>query len=173
VIHITEVAADKAALQIADVMDDKGGQWLVNSVDDEGYIMARVGSPFANRLQRSGATLAGPFNARWKIVFIAADLQEAKCVGNIKIARKAETAARRMYRGKTIRRSRNTVMMHVALALSASPLTSDAIAERIGVDEQAVRNALRRLMHVGTVRRGRKVPDGGVGGVRSLYEAVA
>jgi len=168
-IQITETVADKAALQIADVMDDKGGEWIVNPVEDEGYVMARVGSPFANRLQRSGASLAGPFNARWKIVFIAADLQDAKCTGNVKIARKAATAARRMYRTTKTPRSRNTVMMHVALALAARPLTSDVIAERIGVSEQAVRNALRRLMRGGTG----KVPDGGRGGVRSLYEAIA
>lgn len=166
-IQIKEVAADKAALLIADVMDDKGGEWIVNCVDDEGYIMARVGSRYAGMLERSGATLAGPFNARWKIVFIAADLQETKPSGNARIARKAETAARRMYRTKSRPRSRSTVMMHVALALAEQPMSADVIAERIGTDQQTVRNALRRMMHGGMVRRGRKV------GIRSMYEAVA
>lgn len=153
-------------------MDAQGGEWIVNAVDDEGYIMARVGSIYAGMLQRSGSpSLAGPFSARWKIVFIAADLQEAKSQHSAKMARKVETAARRLYRSKKVRRSRNTVMMHVTMALAPKPITSDVIAEKIGVDEQCVRNALRRLMRGGTVRRGRNVLVGGR--ARPLYEAVA
>lgn len=173
-IQIKETCARKAALEIADVMDAQGGEWIVNAIDDEGYIMARVGSRYAGMLERSGSpSLAGPFNARWKVLFIANDLQEAKGAGNVKLARKVETASRRMYRSKTNRRSRNTVMMHVAMVLAKQPLSTDALAEKVGVDEQAIRNALRRLVHTGRVQRGRKVADQRRGGVRWLYEALA
>jgi len=62
-IHITTIAPEQAAVEIMKHMDFHGGQWIVNAVEDEGYIMAKVGTLCGKRLSRScSPSLCGPFS---------------------------------------------------------------------------------------------------------------
>jgi hypothetical protein len=145
VIHITEVAADKAALAIADLCDDKGGEWLVNAVDDEGFVAARVGYPAGRRLARSGSpNIAGPFNARWRISVIAADLAAAQEAGRPVHA--VDTSSR-------IRKpqSRYELMTRILEMLSTRQCSMSDITQATGADVEAVRPALSRLKQSGEI----------------------
>lgn len=168
-VHITDEAADRAAHLILASMLQHGGEWLVNPVEEEGYVMARVGTPFADRLQRSGATFVGPVDARWDAAFIEADLIEAKHGENGATKRKIRAAAKRIYRGRKIKRTRRTILSFVLQALTDKPLTADAVAEHVGISEQAAKNAIRRLKRSGRIRIG----GTGSSNRRVLYEAAA
>jgi len=62
-IHITTTAPEQAAVEIMRHMESHGGQWIVNAVEDEGYVMARVGTLCGKRLNRScSPSLCGPFS---------------------------------------------------------------------------------------------------------------
>jgi hypothetical protein len=52
-IHITTTAPEQAALQILNHMQNHGGEWIVNAVAGEGYILAS--GVHAKQLLRSGA----------------------------------------------------------------------------------------------------------------------
>lgn len=60
--HITTNAPELAAREIMQHMESNGGEWIVNAVEKEGYILAR--GPYAKQLLRSGSrTLVGPIDA--------------------------------------------------------------------------------------------------------------
>jgi hypothetical protein len=156
-IHITEVAADKAALQIADVMGAKGGEWLVNSVDDEGYVMARVGSPFAKQLERSGSpALVGPFSAAWKLSYIAGDLRDAQRLDSEVDTQPPVPEA---------------ITAKMAKVLRNGPITVVEAANMLGMPQRTALTVIVRLVGRGMARRTGKVVTGRSGRNPCLYEA--
>jgi hypothetical protein len=62
-IHITTTATEQAAREIMRHMESHGGEWIVNAVEDEGYVIAKVGTLEGKRLSRSfSPSLCGPFS---------------------------------------------------------------------------------------------------------------
>ena len=144
-IQISEVAPDKAALAIADVLDSEGGRWLVNAVEDEGFVMARVGTLEGKRLERSGSpNLAGPFGTLWRISYIAADLAAAQKAG--RRVRAIETAPRNRKPRSRVELIARIVDMLGVRSRGASDLARDA-----GVSVETLHKALRRLKESGEV----------------------
>ena len=142
-IQISEVAPDKAALKIADLCDERGGQWIVNAVEDEGFVAARVGYPFAQRLERSGSpNLTGPFNARWRVCDIAAHLAAAQVAG-----RSVRVITPRTCKPKT----RFELMDRIAALLSDHAHRVTDMERATGASAFSIRAALRRMKESGDV----------------------
>ena len=156
-IQIKETEPGRAAHEIADAMAAHGGEWIVNAIDDEGYIMARVGSRYAGMLQRSGSpTLAGPFNARWKLSFIAGDLRDAKRQGSpIDTQPPVDSSA----------------VAKMAKVLRNGPMTAVAAANILGMHKRTALTVITRLVGRGMARRTGKVVTGRSGRNPCLYEA--
>ena len=144
-IQISEVAPDKAALKIADLCDERGGQWIVNAVEDEGFVAARVGYPFAQRLERNGSpNLAGPFNSRWLVCNIAADLAAAQVAGR---SLRVVTSRDRTRKPKT----RLELMDLIAALLSDHAHRVTDMERATGASAFSIRAALRRMKESGDV----------------------
>jgi hypothetical protein len=78
-IHITTNAPHKAAREIMQHMESYGGEWIVNAVEDEGYIMARVGTLDGKRLGRSlSPALCGPFGCVTDLGMLSGELCVAR-----------------------------------------------------------------------------------------------
>jgi Uncharacterized conserved protein len=143
VIQVSEVAPDKAALAIADVLDSEGGRWLVNAVEDEGFVMARVGTLEGKRLERSGSpNLAGPFGTLWRISYIAADLAAAQKAGQ-----RVRVITPRIRAPK----SRYELIERIVALLGVRQRAASDLAQATGTSVDTVRKALRRLKQSGEV----------------------
>lgn len=146
-ICIHELAADKAALVIAGLCSEKGGEWLVNAVEDEGFVAARIGSPGGGRLARSGSPhLAGPFNARWSLHVIAADLADARSAGE------RSDASRR----KEVSRFRADLLTKIVRLLGTGEKRVADLANATGVCAWTVRSALAMLKRGGEITKRRR-----------------
>lgn len=162
-IHITEISADKAALQIADVMDERGGQWLVNAVDDEGYIMAREGSRYGKSLARSGSpSLTGPFDARCKVSYITDDLTEAKACGLRRVSQS---------RVNPDSVAGNVLFRRMAAMLQDGPTTATTAAKALGITPKMASITICKLVGRGLATRAGKTRTGLSGRPHFLYEA--
>lgn len=146
-IQVSEVAADKAALQIADVLDSEGGRWLVNAVEDEGFVMARVGTLECKRLERSGSpNLAGPFDARWLIAYIAEELRAAQMAGRYVRAVEVTPRSRKP-------KSRVELIARILDMLTTGE-KGVAYMERVtGASNWTIRATLSRLVRAGEVAK--------------------
>lgn len=81
-IHITTIAPESAAVEIMEHMQARGGEWIVNAVEDEGYVMARVGTLDGKRLERSlSPCLVGPFSSAWSLACVESDLKLSRAIG--------------------------------------------------------------------------------------------
>ncbi|TPG50173.1 hypothetical protein EAH75_01360 [Rhodanobacter glycinis] len=156
-IQIKETGPYRAAHEIAGVMIAQGGEWIVNAIDDEGYIMARVGSRYADMLQRSGSpSLVGPFNAKWKLSFIAGDLRDAQRLGGVVDTQAPADQA-------------TTVKM--AKVLRDGPMTVVAAANILGLHQRTALTVITGLVRRGMARRTGKAVTGRSGRNPCLYEA--
>ena len=156
-IQIKETEPGLAAHEIADVMAAQGGEWYVNAIDDEGYIMARMGSRYAGMLQRSGSpSLVGPLNAGWKLSFIAGDLGDAKRLSGAVDTQPPVNEA-------------TTVKM--AKVLRNGPMTVVAAANILGLPKRTALTVITRLVGRGMAKRTGKVVTGRSGRNPCLYEA--
>ena len=78
--HIITNAPELAAREIMQHMESHGGEWIVNAVEDEGYVMAKVGTLPGKRLSRScSPSLCGPFST---------DTSIDELEGRIRVARR-------------------------------------------------------------------------------------
>lgn len=164
-IQIKETEPFRAAQEIAQVMQERGGEWYVNAIEDEGYLMALFGSPDGGRMERSGSpSLSGPFSARWSLPMIAADLRESKEASQFAPTERKQIAIQAMNN----RAGRNERRKMVRLALSQSPRTASELAQLLCIDVETSRNTLRKMASVGIVRRARKKSNRGI-----VYELAA
>src|SRR5690242_1324317 len=90
--HITTDAPAEAAAILMAHMREHGGEWIVNAMQKEGFMAARVGTFAGRSLERSlSPCLCGPFSAKWDLGFIEADMREANEIG---YSQKASAAGR-------------------------------------------------------------------------------
>lgn len=156
-IQIKETEPGRAAHEIAAVMDAQGGEWIVNAVDDEGYIMARVGSIYAGMLQRSGSpSLVGPFNAGWKLSYIASDLRDARNLDTVTDTQPPVNEA---------------VTVKMAKVLRNGPMTVVNAANILGMPKRTALTVIVRLVNRGMARRTGMIVTGRAGRNPCLYEA--
>lgn len=157
-IQIKEIEPGRAAHEIADVISAQGGEWYVNAIDDEGYIMARIGSRYADMLQRSGSpSLVGPFSAGWKLSFIASDLRDARSLDSTAVDTQPPTDS--------------AITVKMAKVLRNGPMTVVAAANMLGMPKRTALTVIIRLVGRGMAKRTGKVVTGRSGRNPCLYEA--
>lgn len=156
-IHVPQMKTDLAALDVLGWIDRYGGEWIVNAVEDEGFIMARMGTMDAERLERSGSdSLCGVFDSSSEPESVAADLLAG---------REAPKKPRRaMVRGTTER---------VIEALRLGEATSTELAKRIGIEENVVQTTMSRLEKKYVVRKTGKMRQNKRGAKPAHVYAVA
>lgn len=68
-----------AAAQILMTIMKEGGYWWVHADEDEGFRMARLDTPYGDRLAKSGSpSLAGPFSRDTDLVTLSSELHKAQ-----------------------------------------------------------------------------------------------
>jgi hypothetical protein len=161
-IQIKEIDPAKASLIIADELRERGGEWYVNAIDAEGFIMARMGSRYADMLLRSGSpALAGPFNDKWKLSFIASDLREAQALSRYIKPRPVDS----------LPITEDSAAARMAKLLQRGPMTAVAAANILGIHRRTALTAICRLVNRGMARSSGRVVNGGSGRNPYLYEA--
>lgn len=148
-IHITTDAPAEAAATLMAHMREQGGEWIVNAMQKEGFMAARVGTFAGQSLERSlSPCLCGPFNARWSLGVIEDDMREANEIGyGMKTS-----AAGRSKRG----RPRHTGKpqgdeIAVVEILREKPMAAATVAERAGWKTKKAADLLRKLLDRGCV----------------------
>lgn len=166
-IHITTIAPESAAVEIMAHMQRHGGEWIVNAVEDEGYVMARVGTLDGKRLSRScSPSLCGPFSA-------ATTIDELE--GRARIARRISLS------GKSASSQREPAerdddwvspTRRAEEMLEDGPVKISDLVEVIGISRGAAHKLMYRLMESKRAKVLSEVPTGiGNGTVRTYGKA--
>jgi len=171
-IHITTIAPAEAAAILMAHMREQGGEWIVNAMQKEGFMAARVGTFAGRSLERSLSTcLCGPFSDRWSLEFIEADMRDANEIG---YGLKTSAAGRsKPGRPRNDGEPRGDEV-HVVEILRERPLAIVPIAEMLGWKPKKVADhirSLRRRDHV--VLAWREITPGSQNIERHVYKAVA
>ena len=151
-IHITETAPEKAAREVIRFAREHGGEWFANALEDDGYLIARVGTLDGKRLERSfSPCLCGPFSAEWSRPAIASDLRYARAVSLAVAAGQPIPEAHKSNRGRPPKGSRPRV--EIALdKLKDKSMTIGELASALSVGRAAARNYVFKLMHGEQIR---------------------
>lgn len=146
--HITDKSSNVGATGILALIAEHGGEWIVNAVDNEGYIVMRDGTSYAAQLRRSGSpNLCGPFRAGDSYDTIKTALRAARTV---------EWSPRK-------EPPMGGLKLEAFEALAGGEMSSVEIAARINANAQSVSRALRELAasrHVRRVGFRRRIPTG-------------
>ena len=143
-----------AAAQILMTIMKEGGYWWVHADEDEGFRMARLGTPYGDRLAKSGSpSLAGPFGRDTDLVTLIDELHKAQRAEYVKNVFKPYPIL-----GKArLIELRQTIMD----ALEDQPMTVHQMADLCGTTTFEVATAINPLR-----KYGRIVPQGNVVAVR-------
>ena len=142
-IHITTIAPEAAAVEIMEHMQARGGEWIVNAVEDEGYVMARVGTLDGKRLERSmSPCLCGPFSAAWSMRVIRKDLKDARDGGKrIKYSKHEHVEQIHFRPGRPPTGAVSAPAM-VLKSLSSGAKTARELASELGIKHKSARRAV-------------------------------
>lgn len=142
-IHITTDAPEEAANLLMAHMREHGGQWIVNAMQKEGFMAARVGTAAAKSLERSfSPCLCGPFNDRWSAEYIEADMREANEIG---YGMKSSEAGRSKAGRPKLDGPPRGDEVAVVEVLRERPLAAEPIAQRLGWKTKKVADHIRNL----------------------------
>lgn len=137
--QITDKSSDVAAEAILGLIAKHGGNWIVNAIGGDGYIVMLDGTAYAAQLKRSGSPcLCGPFG-------------EGKDHDDIKAAL---IAARGGERTKPRKEHIMTgIKARICAELRLRKLSAVEVAERVKGDKDSVRIALNKLVKQKRVRK--------------------
>jgi hypothetical protein len=171
-IHITTVAPEEAAIEIMQHMESRGGEWIVNAVEDEGYVMARIGTLDGKRLERSlSPCLCGPFDARWSLATMTIDLRAARAIGyGVKSSLKRPAEPRRSHLGRPP--GGHISPTHETLKrLEQRNWTVSELAADLNITRRSAQNAVQKLLRSNRAKLVERRPF--CGGWMGVYGAAA
>jgi hypothetical protein len=167
-IHITTNAPHKAAREIMQHMESYGGEWIVNAVEDEGYIMAKAGTLAGKRLSRSlSPSLCGPFSTNTTVDEVE---------GRIRIARRISLGVKS---DSSIREAKPKDDDWVSPTRRAEEMLQEGhvkirdLVETIGITRNAAHKLMYRLVESKRARIVSQVPTGIGNGTVCTFGAVA
>lgn len=141
-IHITTTAPELAAVEIMQHMEAHGGEWIVNAVEDEGYVMAR--GPHARQLMRSGSpAIVEAITADWALAKLAGHLKMARARSKALGPRSAGPAPRSTV-GRPAGEAAN-IIGRVRECVSRRYVTTRDVADELGIPTRAASRALFAL----------------------------
>lgn len=153
-IHSTTIAPEQAAVEIMRHMA-RGGEWIVNAVEDEGYVMARVGTLDGKRLSRSlSPSLCGPFSASTSVDEVEGRIRIAR---RISLGVKSDSAQReaKAKGDDWVSPTRRAEEM-----LAEGPVKIADLVETIGISRGAAHKLMYRLIESKRAQIVSRVPTG-------------
>lgn len=158
--QISHTKPAEAAAQILMIITKEGGYWWVHADEDEGFRLVRLGTPYGDRLAKSGSpSLTGPFDRSMDLQTMADELHKAQQAEYVKnIFRPYVTLGK-----ARLIELRQTIMS----ALEDQPMTVHQMAALCGTTTFEISTAINPLR-----KYGRIIPEGkevSVRGGRAFY----